>query len=511
MDLVLKNANIITMDQACPKSGSVVIKGSRVAALGTDIDKREIAAARVIDCTGKTVIPGFIDAHCHLAAYAEKLMSLDISPRVGIKSIAQLRDAVRKSCLDRPDGSWIRGKGYDEFRLKEKRHPNRHDLDKAAPRHPVKLTHRSGHAHVLNSLALKLVGITSQSGDPPDGLIDRDLETGEPTGILFGMGNYLTKKIPAFDENEIREGIKRVSEELLSFGITSIHDATSHNDLENWHVLTQWRREGLFKPAVAMMLGTHALDQQGRNNHLPPVSGDTVTARGVKIVVHEITGDLSPSQDRLNRMVLGIHQAGLQAAIHCVEENTINAACNAIEYALQHIPKDDHRHRIEHCSVCPPELIKRIALIGITVVTQPVFLYYSGDRYLETVPSEQLKNLYPINSLLQNRIHVAGGSDFPIANPNPFIGIAAAVTRRSEHKKAVLEHQGISPVQALRMYTLSAAEACFQEEERGSITVGKKADLLILNADPLTVKPDDLQSIRVDATIIDGQIVWKRN
>ncbi|HEX2965805.1 MAG TPA: amidohydrolase [Syntrophorhabdaceae bacterium] len=510
MDLILHNANVITMDPALTRTDSVTVKNGRVLAVGEKVKRRESGAGRVIDCKGKTVIPGFIDAHCHLTAYAEKLMSLDLSPQAGIHSLSLLKDAIRSFSENQPDGTWIRGKGYDEFRLREKRHPNRHDLDKVAPYHPVKLTHRSGHAHVLNSVGLKLVGISSRSGDPPDGLIDRDLETGEPTGILFGMGNYLAKKIPAFGENETREGIRHVNEELLSFGITSIHDATSHNDFESWNALKKWRGEGLFKPAVAMMLGTQSLGRHNRNSHISWANDNGVKARGVKIVVHEVTGDLSPSQERLNRMVLDIHQAGLQAALHCVEENTIIAACNAIEHALQHNPKDDHRHRLEHCSVCPPELVRRIALLGITVVTQPAFLYYSGDRYLETVPAEQLKNLYPIGSLLQNRIHVAAGSDFPITSPNPFIGIAAAAVRKSERGKLVLREQAISPADALRMYTLGAAEACFEEKEKGSITVGKRADLAVLSADPLSVGPHELQSITVDMTIIDGQIVWKR-
>ena len=163
--------------------------------------------------------------------------------------------------MDRPTASWVRGKGYNEFYLKEKRHPNRYDLDKAAPSRPVKLTHRSGHAHVLNSLALKHVGITAESGDPPDGLIDRDLETGEPTGILFGMGNYLAKRIPALDDDEMRQGVRLANEELLSLGVTSIQDATSHNDIHNWNMFRQWKSEGIFRPGVTMMLGMKGFDE----------------------------------------------------------------------------------------------------------------------------------------------------------------------------------------------------------------------------------------------------------
>jgi predicted amidohydrolase YtcJ len=155
------------------------VENGRITAVSDNTAIRELKNGKkeVMDCKGKTVIPGFIDAHCHLAAFAEGLVSIDLAPQEGTRSLADMRGKIRTFCADRPRDTWIRGKGYNEFYLKEKRHPNRHDLDKAAHLHPVKLTHRFGHAHVLNILVLKLVGITAESGDPPDGLIDRDLET----------------------------------------------------------------------------------------------------------------------------------------------------------------------------------------------------------------------------------------------------------------------------------------------------------------------------------------------
>jgi predicted amidohydrolase YtcJ len=509
-DLVLYNANVITMDPVCPKAEMVTVENGRITAVSDNAVIRELknGKAEVMDCKGKTVIPGFIDAHCHLAAFAEGLVSVDLSPQEGTRSLADMRGKIRTFCADRPRDTWIRGKGYNEFYLKEKRHPNRYDLDKAAPLRPVKLTHRSGHAHVLNGLGLKLVGITAESGDPPDGLIDRDLETGEPTGILFGMGNYLAKKIPALDDDEMKQGMRLANEELLSVGITSIQDATSHNDIRCWNMFRQWKSEGIFKPGVTMMLGMKGFDEYKRQRYQPFCDESGLRINGVKIIVHEITGDLEPSQKRLNEMVFEIHRAGFQAALHAVEERTIEAACDAIEYALKQLPRQDHRHRIEHCSVCPPALAKRIGDLGIMVVTQPAFLYYGGDRYLETVPMEQLKDLYTIGRLIKNNIKVAGSSDFPIVKPNPFIGIYAAITRMSEKGKPVLPEEGIERLEALRMCTQMAAAASFAEQVRGSIAVGKAADLVVLNNDPIKVSVAEIKSIKVEMTIIDGEIVW---
>jgi predicted amidohydrolase YtcJ len=510
-DLIFYNANVITMDPACPKAELVAVENGCITAVSnnTVIRKLKNEKAEVMDCKGKTVIPGFIDAHCHLAAFAEGLVSIDLSPQEGTRSLADMRGKIRTFCANRPQDTWIRGKGYNEYYLEEKRHPNRHDLDKAAPLHPVKLTHRSGHAHVLNSLGLKLVGITAESGDPPDGLIDRDLETGELTGILFGMGNYLAKRIPALDDDEMRKGVRLANDKLLSLGITSLQDATSHNDIRCWNMFRQWKSEAIFRPEVTMMLGVKGFDEYKKQMYQFCDGVNGLRVGGVKIIIHEITGDLEPSQKRLNEMVFEIHKAGFQAVLHAVEERTIEAACDAIEYALKQLPRHDHRHRIEHCSVCPPALAKRIGDLGIMVVTQPAFLYYGGDRYLATVPPEQLKDLYTIGRLIKNNIKVAGSSDFPIVKPNPFIGIYAAVTRISENGKPVLPEEGMERLEALRMFTQMAAAASFEEQTRGSITVGKAADLVVLNDDPTKVSAAEIKSIKVEMTVINGEIVYK--
>ena len=509
-DLIFYNANVITMDPAYPKAELVVVENGRITAVSANEAMHELRDGRteVIDCKGKTIIPGFVDAHCHLAAFAEGFVSLNLSPSEGVGSMADMQNKIKLFCKDRPPGTWIRGKGYNEFYLAEKRHPNCHDLDRVTSLHPIKLTHRSGHAHVLNSIALHMVGVTAEMGDPPDGLIDRDLETGEPTGILYGMGNYLSQKIPSLDDDEMRQGIRLADEELLSCGIASIQDATSHNDIHCWNKFRQWKDEGIFKPGVSMMLGMKGFEEYKRQLYRPYSGGSCLRISGVKIMVHEIKGSLEPDQERLNGMVFEIHKAGLQAVLHAVEEKTIEAACDAIEYALKQLPRHDHRHRIEHCSVCPPALAKRIGDLGIMVVTQPAFLYYSGDRYLETVPSEQLQNLYPIKRLMGHHVRVAAGSDFPITKPNPLIGLYTAITRMSESGKPVLPHEGIDRLEALRMYTETAAAANFEERVRGSIAIGKAADLVVLNDDPTRVNADEIKSIKVEMTIINGEIAW---
>ena len=248
-----------------------------------------------------------------------------------------------------------------------------------------------------------------------------------------------------------------------------------------------------------------------REHGLPPQADNNQLRLGsVKIILHETPGELSPPQEELNEKVLQIHRAGHQVALHAVEENTVEAACRAIEYALNKFPRKDHRHRIEHCSVCAPEIVKRLARLKVTVVTQPSFIYYNGERYLNTVPDEQLRHLYPVSRLIKAGVTVAGSSDCPVIPPDPIAGLYAAVSRITETGKSLLDEEQISPVDALKMYTRNAAYVCFEEAIKGTLSPGYNADLIVLNGNPLDLAPEELWNLHVVLTVINGEIVWRK-
>jgi predicted amidohydrolase YtcJ len=511
-DLILSHANAITLDPAHPRAETVLIRNGKVAAVGDGGALNALGGpdTHIIDCKGQTVLPGFIDAHCHLLAFAESLVSLNLEVRTEIHSISDLQDKIRQVSRNAPPGSWIRGR-YNEFYLAEKRHPTRWELDRATSLHPVRLVHRSGGAHVLNSLALGLVGISREAADPPEGLIERELPTGEPTGLLYGFGDVLARKVPPLDRDSMEQAIRLADERLCSSGITTIHDASSRNDLDRWSLFSTWKSRGLIRPRIRMMLGWKAFDACPADHLLSwSTDDDHLRMGGVKIIVHETTGSLSPSQEELNARVLRIHREGSQAVLHAVEENAISACCRAIAHALNHVPRSNHRHRIEHCSVCSPSLAGWIASLGITVVTQPSFIYYSGHRYLSTVPDPHFKNLYPLRRLTEAGITVAGSSDAPIVPISPIVGIYAAVSRKSDAGELILPEEKIAPEAALRMYIEGAARAGFEENSNGSIRPGKLADLVILSADPTRVPVDEIKHIEVEKTIIGGKIAWEK-
>jgi predicted amidohydrolase YtcJ len=511
-DLILFNANIITMDPKVKKAELVAVQNNRIQALAGNSELKNLrhSHTQVIDCGGRTLLPGFCDTHFHLLSSVVSAVTLDVSWRAKVHSIADLQNRIREFSKNANPGTWIRAAGYNEFNLADRRHPTRRDLDRATRNHPIKLTHQTRHAHVLNTLALDQVGISSTTPDPPGALIDRSIETGDPTGLLFEMSHFLSQRVPRLEESELDRGIKIVNQNLLSLGITAIQDASSQNEVKQWRSLCSWKEKEKFLPRVTMMLGLQGFTKLDEYDFSCPVDKDLLSLKAVKIVIDETTGQLYPPQLELKELVLKIHRAGLQVAIHAIEESAVESACTAVAYALKKSPRPDHRHRIEHCSVCSPALAKRVAALGIMVVTQPSFIYYNGDRYLKTVADRKIRHLYPIRTLQKNGVRVAGSSDSPVVPPNPLLGIYAAVTRRSESGSKVSANECIVPWEALRMYTDTAAAATLDEAERGSITPGKLADMMVLNGDPTRLPPDEIKDLEVEMTVLDGRIVWNK-
>ncbi len=521
MNLILYNANVVTLNPACPRARTVVIAGDKITAVEdstavmnrglTSFSGKNSGVSRMIDCEGNTIIPGFNDAHCHPLAFAASLLSIDCS---GLKSIAEIQSQIRLQAERTPHGEWIKALGYHEYSLAEKRHPTRWELDEASPYHPVKLNHQSGHACVLNSLAMGHAGISGETPEPQGAIIDRDLETGEPNGILFGMNEYVDRIMPRLSAGDLERGVELANTEYLSHGITSLQDATWSNSAERWETLRQLKSDGSLVPRISMMIGFDEMSHfQGEG--LVSGKGDEHLRLGaVKIVLDEVTGALNPTQSELNHMVHQVCQCGYWVALHAIEENTVRAAIEALEYTLSQ-STTSILLRIEHCSECPPRLLYRLKNIGAMIVTQPAFLYYSGERYMGSLSETQLGCLYRIGSFLreckccEKGVRVAISSDSPVVPLNPLMGIYAAVTRETEMGRIILPHEKVSPAEALQMYTLEGAYASGEEGIKGSITPGMLADLVVLDADPTEVPPEEIRSIRVVMTIVGGEIVWE--
>ena len=537
-DLILFNAGVLTLEPGQPTAEAVAIGCNRILSVGNNREVRAFKGphTEMLDCRGLTLLPGFVDSHCHLLAMAAALTGVDCSPvRAGSRSgsIESLIQLIRGRAQETPQGNWIRGFGYDEGDLEEGRHPTRWDLDRAAPEHPVRLDHRSGHAVVLNSLGLALAGIYSDTEDPPEGLIDRDPVSGEITGLLFEMSGFLRQRLGnKRNEEQFREGVARLNQLLLGYGITSVHDAGPDNGLNRWETLQELTCSNSLASRVSLMAGSSKLSEF-QDAGLVWGSGDDRLRLGhVKLMLTLTTGGLHPSVDELRDRVAQAHQAGFPVAIHAVEQEAVQAAVRSLRSQAPATtaggsfqssglgPPGDGlalvaRNRIEHCSEASPQLTSAIKRCGAVVVTQPGFLYWNGDRYLERVEPGLQQHLCPIGALLNKGIPVAFSSDGPVIDPSPWPGIYSAVTRLTYQgnmlppSKTERNSQGILALEALRAYSWGGAWAEGNEASKGSIKPGKSDDLVLVDADPTGVGPKDLLEIRAVLTLIGGKVVWE--
>lgn len=512
-DLIFKNVNVITVDPNQPSAEFVAVKGNKILFAGAQnrIDDFTGPDTKFIDCSGKTMVPGFNDAHCHIFSFVRTLTSIDLS-QPQIKSIRDIQAVIREKAGKSPPGDWITGTDYNEFYLVEKRHPTRWELDEVAPDNPVILSHRSLHGCVLNSKALALVGITIETPEPPGTMIGRDVERGgEPNGFLVEMLGYIREKVmPPISGAELDRGIKLANGEYLSQGLTSLQDATVVNDLKRWRYYRHLKECILLKSRVYMMIGTETM-KEFQAAGLSFFDGDENLRLGaVKIVPSMISDKLHPSQEELNALVLNAHQAGFQVAIHGIQIELVDAILNTYEYNQQQLPDFSiRRHRIEHCAECSPAAIRRLKKVHPVVVSHPSFTYFSGDRYLATVPKEKIPWLYRIGTLVKNGLTVAGASDSPIVPNSPLMGIYGAVTRITSSGQKMSQTECITAHQALTLYTFNAAFASHEENIKGSIVPGKLADLVILSGNPASVSPEEIKDIKVQMTVIGGKIEWE--
>lgn len=521
-DLVLHNARLFLPGRAGPESTLVSAVGERVQWVGGegDLDTVRGPGTRVIDCEGRRVVPGFIDAHAHLFAYAANLGAVDCSPRV-VSSIADIQRVVRERAAAGGEGEWLRAWGYDEFHLAEGRAPTRWDLDEAAPHNPVKLTHRSGHASVLNSAALRVLGIGNETPEPVGATIERDA-AGELTGYLQEMEAELAARGgPHLAPGETRDLLDRAFRRLLALGVTSLQDATPDGALGQWDSLEALRQGGRLPLRVTKMVGAGDIDALAERE-LGYGGGDAWLSIGpVKIMLNETGERTLPEVGELLDLTWPAHAAGYQVAFHAVEEGGLTAAAEVVEGLLRltlertadvaggGLRLHDHRHRVEHCGVCAPQLARRLRAAGIVVVAQPGFVHEHGDRYLQQVDVDRHPWLHPLKSLVEGGLHVALGSDMPVAPPGPLAAVAAAATRASRRGAAVNASEGVNAATALRLHTEGGAYAAADEHLKGSIAPGQLADLVMLDGDPLTAEPAALGEIGVVMTIVGGRVVYE--
>jgi predicted amidohydrolase YtcJ len=498
--------------------GRIVGVGSR-----TDIQPWVQAGTEVVDLAGHTVLPGFIETHMHplMAGIAMGQPPVGTPP---CDTVADVVASIGRHARTTPPGKVIESWGYDDSLVADDRPLTRADLDAATTVHPVVIRHVSGHLAYVNTLLLERAGITADTPDEPGGRIVRDAG-GEPTGELHERAMGLIQHVvPAPGSEEYRRALRAISERCLSRGVTSVSDA----GVFNAGMLTAYQdalASGELRVRARLFPGWTMLDQ------LPTRTGfgnDDLRIGALKLIadgsIQGYTGCLcQPYHDRpdvfgteviapgeLSDLVARAHAAGFQVAIHTNGDKAIDNALDAFEAALRETPRPDHRHRLEHAQTVRDDQLVRMQRLGVVASVFVNHVWYWGDRHRDRfLGPDRASRISPLRSFADHGVPFALHCDDPVTPVDPLFTIWAAVNRITRDGEELGPEQRVDAAAAVRGYTTTAAFLGFEEPDKGSLEVGKLADLVVLGADPLACDPRSIKDIPVVATVVDGEVRYR--
>ena len=528
-DLVILGGNVITVDSIKPRAQAIAVKFGRVLAVGQDDELKPLVGpdTRVVDARGKTIIPGLNDAHCHVLSAGRSHFQVNCGPTV-VKSIAEIKKAIAEKAKTTSKGEWIVGLGYDDTKVEENWYLNRNDLDEVTKEHPVWVRHVGGHMSTTNSVGLKIANLTKDTADPVGGRYGRDKATGELNGVIYESAQHQFARgdnplIPHPKPEQDREAIKWVCKEAASIGLTSFTDA--HVDPIMFRSYQAALAAGELTIRTYLLLGVEKLDdliatglQTGLGNNMLRVGGIKIVGDGaisgrtayLSEPYEGSTDDygiLAIAPDVLEERVMTAHKAGFQVGVHANGDAIINMTLDAYEKALKTYPRENSRHRLEHGTVVNPGILDRMKRLGVVVLPFGSYIYYHGEK-MKYYGAKRLSMMFAHRSFLDMGIPVGGSSDHTCAPWFPLAGIQSCVTRRSHTGEVLGQEQRVSPEEAIWIYTMGSAFASFEEKIKGSIEVGKLADLVLLDKDPTKVDPDTIKDIPIMATIVGGGFVY---
>lgn len=538
--MILKNARIYTMDGRIAEAAAIT--GDRIAKVGSnqEIKSWEGKLTQVIDLGGRTVVPGFNDSHTHLVGYGNSLRYANLE---NCLSCEEMCGRIRHFIRDRkiPEGEWVFGRGWNQNLFPGGIFPTKKDLDRVSDKHPILIIRTCGHVGIANTMALKDGNVTEETY-LPGGQFDKGAD-GEPNGVIreAALEWFKKQRDPESARRELKQAIIRGGEEMLRYGITTVHTEDTYDlgypgdFMDIYHAYQELASEKKLPLRIYQKISlptgkdideflSHCSLRTGMGHdfyRIGPVkqwADGTMGARtaGMKEPYSDAPGETGIyyyTDQELYDNIRKAHCAGMQVCIHTIGDGALEQVLNAYERVLRDFPRKNHRHRLVHGQVGNLELYKKIAKLGLNINIQPAST--STDiPIMESRLGSRAKYCHAWRTLTDLGVNLNASSDVPVETPNVFCGIYAIVTRKSlEHPELAPwnPHEKVTVMEALRFYTINSAYAAFEEHIKGSVTEGKLADLVILDRDPCAVDPEELPEVQVDATILGGKIVYLRN
>ena len=520
-DLIVTNGNILTQDDSLPRASAFAVKDGHFVAVGSEDDIRELGAAgtEIVDVEGATVLPGFIDAHSHPSGAGLNALR-NVNTNLG--SIARIQAALKERAATTPPGEWIVGYMYDDTKQAEGHPLNRLDLDAVSTEHPIVVGHRGGHTGVYNSKAFETAGVSAETPDPFGGHFYR--ENGELTGKVAERARGVFNVPSGSTAEERTQGVARICREMNAAGLTSVHQAgTGARDFRAYQEaramgdltmrMNLFARDGSYPDLRDAGIRSGFGDHWLRVGPVKFAADGSASERTMAMSTPyagrpDDHGILTMTQEEVHEVVEDAHRSGWQIAIHANGDVTIDMVLNAYERVQKEWPRQDTRHRLEHCSLVNPDLLERIAAGGYIPAPFYTYAHYHGEKWVE-YGEEKMRWMFAHRSFLDYGIPVAPASDHSPGPYEPLMAIQSMVTREDFSGRVWGPNQRITVDEAIRVCTVNGAYASFEEDIKGTITAGKLADFVVLAADPREVDPDAIKQIEVMRTVVHGKTVYQ--
>ncbi len=528
-DVILVNGNVLTGTYEQTNATGVAVINGRIVELGSDDDVLgwRRGNTEVIDLAGRTVTPGLNDAHCHPMGVGFSLAEVDASSPPN-RTVADIVERIKHRVGMTPAREWVIASGYDQARLEDLRHPTSADLDPISPDNPVLVLRACHHIGVANSLALQAAGIDANTPDPDGGTIDRD-EHGNPTGVVREAALHLVRRvIPEPTVEQYKEALIAAGHDFLSKGVTSVAEAGIGDPRELLAYQELALEAELPVRTYLMMMIDDTLDELSALGiktgfgdewlRVGPaklfldgsIGGRTARMSQPYVDEAENVGLWMQDPETMKAKLIKAHQAGFQCCAHAIGDAAISLLLDAYEEAQRIAPREDPRHRIEHCSIIDMPIIERIQRLGAIPIPGTSFLYYFSQAYLQNLGRDRIRYSYAMNTFYEHGIVAAASTDAPVVNTSAAIGMQSMMTRVSEEGDDVWAEEIVPLTEALRAYTYNGAYASFEENIKGTIEPGKLGDLTVFETNLNNVEAENFGKLNVDLTISGGQVVYHR-